>query len=94
MSSVGDSLESVERRLAFSSLILLPYSTRAATMEASSWELSDSSRVRGLFVDNTGSSSRMSWKGSRSGRMASGLDDEDRPGFALTIIRGGFCRLP
>ena len=63
-------------------------------MEALSWESSDSSRVRRLFVGNTGSSSRMSRKGSRSGRMASGLDDEDRPGSALATVRGGFRRLP
>ena len=55
MSPADDSLESVERSLAFSSLILLPYSNRAATAAASSWESSlDSSRVLGLLLNSIG----------------------------------------
>ena len=76
MSPADDSLESVERSLVPSSLMLLPYSMRAAIVEESSL---DSSRVRGLLIVNTGSSSSMSQKEFRSGREASGLDDEDRP---------------
>ena len=81
MSPADDSLELVERSLVPSSLILLPYSMRAAIAEVLSWESSsDSSRVRGLLIMSTGSSSSMSRIEFRSGRRASGLDDEDRPG--------------
>lgn len=87
MSPADDPLESDERSLVPSSLLFLPYSTRAAIVEALSWESSsDSSRVRGLLVGNTGSSSNMSRKESRSGCRASGLDDEDRLGPVLTAV--------
>ena len=93
MSSADDSLESVGRSLAFSSLIFLPYSNRAATAAALSWESSlDSSRVLGLPLSNIGSSINISRKESRAGRGVSGLDDEDCLGLALIAVGG--CRLP
>ena len=94
MSPTDDSLESVQRSLVLSSLILLPCSKRAATAEALSWESSsDSSRVHG-FLGNTGSSSSMSRMESRSGRGVSGLDDEDCLGRVLTAMSGEFWPLP
>ena len=94
MSPADDSLESVERSLAFSSLILLPYSNRAATAAASSWEFSlESLRVLGLLLDSTGVLTNTSSKPeSRGVRGVSGLDDEDCLGLALTVVGG--CRLP
>ena len=94
MSPVDDSLELVERSFAFSSLILLPYSNKAATAAASSWESSlDSSRVLGLLLNSIGSSTNTSSKPeSRGGRGVSGLDDEDCLGLALIAVGG--CRLP
>ena len=93
-SSAGDSLESVERSLAFSSLILLPYSNRAATAAASSWEFSlESLRVLGLLLDSTGVLTNTSSKPeSRGVRGVSGLDDEDCLGLVLTVVGG--CLAP
>ena len=93
MSPTDELLESVDRSLAFSSLILLPYSNRAATAEALSWESSlDSPCALGLFPSNTGSSTNTSWKPApRGGRGFSGLDDEDCLGFTLIAVEG--CRL-
>ena len=94
MSPADDSLESVERSLAFSSLILLPYSNRAATAAASSWEFSlESLRVLGLLLDSTGVLTNTSSKPeSRGVRGVSGLDDEDCLGLALTVVGG--CLVP
>ena len=94
MSPTDDPLESVERSLALSSLILLPYSNMAATAAALSWESSlDSSYVPGPLLDSIGSSTNMSPKPeSRGGRGVSGLDDEDCLGLALIAVGG--CRLP
>ena len=94
MSSADDSLESVGRSLAFSSLIFLPYSNRAATAVALSWESSlDSSHAPGPLLDSIGSSTNTSPKPEfRGGRGVSGLDDEDCLGLALIAVGG--CRLP
>ena len=63
MSPVDDPLESDEQSLVPSSLLFLPYSTRAAILEALPWgSSSDSSHVRRLLVGNTGSSSNISRK--------------------------------
>ena len=95
MSPADDSLESVERSLVFSSLILLPYSIRAAIVEVLSWESSlDSSRVRGLLIVNTGSSSSISRKEPRSGCEASGLDYEDRAKPVPVAMRGEVRLVP
>ena len=90
MSSADDSLESVERPLALSSLTLLPYSNMAATAIALSWESSlDSLYVPGPLFGSIGSSASMSPKPEfRGGRGVSGLDDEDCLGFALTAVGG------
>ena len=94
MSPADDPLESVERSLALSSLILLPYPNRAATAAALSWESSlDSSHAPGSLLDSIGSSTNTSPKPeSRGGRGVSGLDDEDCLGLALIAVGG--CRLP
>ena len=61
VSLADDPLESVERSLAFASLIFLPYSNRAATAVALSWESSlDSPCALGLLPINIGSSINMS----------------------------------
>ena len=88
MSPADDSLESVERSLALSSLILLPYSNMAATAAALSWESSlDSSYAPGPLLDSIGSSTNMSLKPeSRGGRGVSGLDDEDCLGRVLAAM--------
>ena len=94
MSPADDPLESVERSLALSSLILLPCSNRAATAAALSWESSlDSSHAPGPLLGSTGSSTNISPKPeSRGGRGVSVLDDEDCLGLALIAV-GGY-RLP
>ena len=70
-----------------SSLILLPYSTRAAIAEVLSWESSsDSSLVRGLLIGNTVHRLVCPERSPESGRKASGLDDEDRLRPVLTAV--------
>ena len=62
-SLVDDLLESDEWSPVPSSLLFLPCPTRAAVVEALSWESSsDSSRLHRLLMCNTGSSSNISRK--------------------------------